>query len=85
MPAPDLPIALAKWFDYVKWVWDRVGGFPKNRRFVLGTRLADTVLELIMLHPTFTASRPASQTLARRQSCAGRSCGSARTPLQPRK
>ena len=26
MPAPDLPIALAKWYDYVKWVLDRVDG-----------------------------------------------------------
>jgi hypothetical protein len=46
MPAPDLPIALAKWYDYVKWVLDRVDGFPKNQRFVLGTRLADAVLEV---------------------------------------
>ena len=23
---PDLPIALAKWYDYVKWVLDRVDG-----------------------------------------------------------
>jgi hypothetical protein len=36
MPAPDLPFALAKWYDYVKWVLDRVDGFPKNQRFVLG-------------------------------------------------
>ena len=47
MPAPDLPIALAKWYDYVKWVLDRVDGFPKNQRFVLGTRLADAVLEVM--------------------------------------
>jgi hypothetical protein len=47
MPAPDLPFALAKWYDYVKWVLDRVDGFPKNQRFVLGTRLADAVLEVM--------------------------------------
>jgi hypothetical protein len=46
MPAHDLPIALAKWYDCVKWVLDRVDGFPKNQRFVLGTRLADAVLEV---------------------------------------
>ena len=45
--ATDLPIALAKWDDYVKWVLDRVDGFPKNQRFVLGTRLADAVLEVM--------------------------------------
>ena len=47
MPAPDLPIALAKWYDDVKWVLDRVDGFPKNQRFVLGTRLADAVMEVM--------------------------------------
>jgi hypothetical protein len=44
---PDLPIALAKWYDYTKWVLDRVEGLPKNQRFVLGTRLADAVLEVM--------------------------------------
>ena len=46
-PNPDLPIALAKWYDYTKWVLDRVEGLPKNQRFVLGTRLADAVLEVM--------------------------------------
>jgi len=45
----DLPIALAKWYDYTKWVLDRVDGLPKNQRFVLGTRLADAVLEVMEL------------------------------------
>ena len=35
-----------EWDDDVKWVLDRVDGFPKNQRFVLGTRLADAVLEV---------------------------------------
>ena len=30
-PNPDLPIALAKWYDYTKWVLDRVEGLPKNQ------------------------------------------------------
>ena len=46
-PNSDLPIALAKWYDYTKWVLDRVGCFPKNQRFVLGTRLADASLEVM--------------------------------------
>jgi len=50
MPTPrDLPKALVKWFDYVKWVLDRVDSFPKNQRFVLGTRLADAALEVMEL------------------------------------
>lgn len=46
----DQPEVLVRWYDYTKWVLDRVDGFPKNQRFVLGTRLADavvTVLELL--------------------------------------
>ena len=40
----DQPEVLVKWYDYTKWVLDRVDGFPKNQRFVLGTRLADAVV-----------------------------------------
>lgn len=40
----DQPEVLVKWYDYTKWVLDRVDGFPKNQRFVLGTRLADVVV-----------------------------------------
>lgn len=47
MSREELPKALAKWYDYTKWVLDRVDGFPKNQRFVLGTRLADAVLEVM--------------------------------------
>jgi len=43
----ELPVALTKWYDYTKWVLDRVDGLPKNQRFVLGTRLADAVLEVM--------------------------------------
>ena len=46
-PNSDLPIALAKWYDYTRWVLDRVDGLPKNQRFVVGTRLADAVLEVM--------------------------------------
>ncbi|MDB2673818.1 hypothetical protein N9Y81_02565 [Akkermansiaceae bacterium] len=38
-----------KWYDYTKWVLDRVDGFPKNQRFVLGTRLADAVVRVLEL------------------------------------
>ena len=49
MSAKELPILLSKWYDYTKWVLDRVDGFPKNQRFVLGTRLADGVLDVMEL------------------------------------
>jgi hypothetical protein len=41
---------LVKWYDYTKWILDRVDQFPKNQRFVLGTRLADAVIGL-EIHP----------------------------------
>ena len=41
----DQPLVLVKWYDYTKWVLDRVDQFPKNQRWVLGTRLADAVGE----------------------------------------
>ena len=45
----DEPVLLVKWYDYTKWVLDRVDGFPKNQRFVLGTRLADSVVLVVEL------------------------------------
>jgi hypothetical protein len=36
----DEPVLLVKWYDYTKWVLDRVDGFPKNQRFVLTAILA---------------------------------------------
>lgn len=45
----DEPVLLVKWYEYTKWVLDRVDGFPKNQRFVLGTRLADSVVLVVEL------------------------------------
>lgn len=43
------PALLVKWYDYTKWVLERVDSFPKNQRFVLGTRLADGVVLVMEL------------------------------------
>lgn len=45
----DRPEVLVKWYDYTRWVLGRVDGFPKNQRFVLGTRLADAVVKVLEL------------------------------------
>ena len=45
----DEPVLLVKWYEYTRWVLDRVDGFPKNQRFVLGTRLADAVVLVVEL------------------------------------
>ena len=67
MGSNDLPLALTKWYDYVKWVLDRVDGFPKNQRFVLGTRLADGVLEVmeVLAEATYARGNAKAQLLAR--------------------
>ena len=49
MPHEELPKALVQWYDYTKWVLDRVDGFPKNQRFILGTRLADATIDVLEL------------------------------------
>ena len=62
MSAKELPILLAKWYDYTQWVLDRVDGFPKNQRFVLGTRLADGVLQVMELLAEASYARAASKS-----------------------
>ena len=49
MSREELPKALATWYDYTQWMLDRVDGFPTNQRFVLGTRLADAVFDVMEL------------------------------------
>lgn len=42
---------LVKWYDWLRWLLDRVDSFPKNQRFIFGIRLADraiVVLELLV-------------------------------------
>ena len=47
---PDAPVLLVRWYDYTKWLLERVDSFPKNQRFIFGTRLlADTVLAIMEL------------------------------------
>lgn len=30
---PDAPVLLVRWYDYTKWLLERVDSFPKNQRF----------------------------------------------------
>ncbi len=67
MSREELPLALTSWFDYTKWVLDRVDVFPKNQRFVLGTRLADAVLEVLetLAKPAYAREAAKAQLLGR--------------------
>jgi hypothetical protein len=47
----DTPVVLIKWYDWTKWLLERVDSFPKNQRFIFGQRLADRsirVLEILV-------------------------------------
>ncbi len=45
----DPPVVLIKWYDFTKWLLDRVDSFPKNQRFIFGQRLADDALGIMEL------------------------------------
>jgi len=40
---------LVKWYDFTKWLLAHIDNFPKNQRFVFGTRLADHSLDVMEL------------------------------------
>lgn len=44
---PEPPILLSKWYDYAKWIIERVDSFPKNQRFIFGQRLAGHALDIM--------------------------------------
>jgi hypothetical protein len=43
----DAPVVLVKWYDWTKWLLDRVDSLPKNQRFIFGQRLADRALRVL--------------------------------------
>jgi len=47
MPKP--PVLLTKWYEFSKWVLEKVENIPKSQRFILGQRLADGVLDILDL------------------------------------
>ena len=46
---PDAPVVLVKWYDFAKWLLERVENFPKSQRFVLGQRLAGQAMDILEL------------------------------------
>jgi 23S rRNA-intervening sequence protein len=45
----DPPVVLIKWYDFTKWLLERIDSFPKNQRFIFGQRLADLSLDVMEL------------------------------------
>jgi len=65
----DAPVVLVRWYDWTKWVLERVDSFPKNQRFIFGQRLADRsicVLE-ILVDATYRSKKAELLTDANRQ------------------
>jgi hypothetical protein len=55
----EAPLLLVRWYDYSKWLLDRVDAFPKNQRFIFGTRLADTVIQILetLIEATYSRNK----------------------------
>ena len=45
----DPPVVLIKWYDFTKWLLDRVDSFPKNQRFMFGQRVTDHAVDILEL------------------------------------
>jgi hypothetical protein len=55
----DVPIVLSQWYDTAKWMLEKIDKFPKNQRFILGTRLADRTLDILegLIQASYTGGR----------------------------
>jgi len=61
---PEPPILLSKWYDYAKWIVERVDSFPKNQRFIFGQRLAGHALDIMELLVEAAYAREKRELLA---------------------
>ena len=48
-PGKGAPKVLIQWYNYAKWMLERVESFPRSQRFILGQRLANHVLDVMEL------------------------------------
>lgn len=62
--SPDPPIVLIKWYDFTKWLLDRVDSFPKNQRFMFGQRVTDHAVDILELLVEATYSSRKAHLLA---------------------
>ena len=59
----DLPVVMVKWYEYLKWLMERIDQFPKNQRYLLGQRLADAALDILELLVDASYARQKSSQL----------------------
>ena len=69
------PVLLSKWYEYAKWLLERVENIPKSQRFVLGQRLADGAMDVmeLLVEAAYTREKKTCccGPTARWKSCAG--------------
>ena len=65
----ESPVVLVNWYDWTRWVLDRVDAFPKNQRFVFGQRLADHTIDVLelLVEAAYSADKVALLTVANRR------------------
>lgn len=63
-PGPEAPVVLVKWYDYAKWLLERVENFPKSQRFVLGQRLTGQAMDVLDLLVEASYARDKAEILA---------------------
>ena len=64
-PGRGTPVLLVKWYDFTRWLLERIDSFPKNQRFVFVTRLADHALDVLETLVEESYSRRKTELLAR--------------------
>ena len=63
-PGPEAPVVLVKWYDYAKWLLERVENFPKSQRFILGQRLTSQAMDVLDLLVEASYARDKAEILA---------------------
>ena len=64
-PGGEPPVLLVKWYDFTRWLLERIDSSPKNQRFIFGTRLADHALDVMEMLVEEAYSRRKTELLAR--------------------
>ena len=63
-PGREPPVLLVKWYDLTRWILEKVDSFPKNQRFIFGTRLADQAIDVLEPLVEASYSREKAEILA---------------------
>lgn len=74
MSTTSLPTVVSDAYEFLKWLVDHVGKFPRSHRFVLGERMETAMLDLLMLLVEASYQREGKQGILRRANLELESC-----------